>query len=199
MTASSRSSAPLQLGAFALTIDDCLSQADCDAIIAAAARKLDPSGLLGAQRENYRTSSGAWLGADDAPEAQAKLRALVVEVTGLPHENQESIQVLRYELGQEYREHQDFWHPGTDYYDEQMARGGQRAWTVMLYLNTVPGGGGTRFPRLGIDVLPATGKLLAWRNTLDGELNYDSLHAGLPVAEGVKWVAVTWVREAAFK
>jgi prolyl 4-hydroxylase len=189
---------PLRLGAFALTINGCLAQADCDAIIAAAQNKLDPSGLLGAQRENYRTSSGAWLGPNDAPEALRTLRALVIEVTGLPPENQESIQVLRYEKGQEYREHQDFWHPGTDYYDEQMARGGQRAWTVMVYLNTVPEGGGTRFPRLGIDVLPETGKLLAWRNTLDDELNYDSLHAGLPVDEGVKWVAVTWVRETAF-
>ena len=198
MSSQANASTPVMLGAFALTLNNCLSQADCDAIIAAADKKLDPSGLLGEQRENYRTSSGAWLGPDDVPDVQRQLRTLVAEVTGLPAQNQESIQILRYEVGQEYREHQDFWHPGTDYYDGQMARGGQRAWTVMVYLNAVADGGGTRFPRLGIDVLPATGKLLAWRNTLDGELNYDSMHAGLPVREGVKWVAVTWVREARF-
>jgi prolyl 4-hydroxylase len=188
----------LKLGDFAETRDDCLSDDDCAAIIAAAERKLAPSGLLGTQRESYRTSSGAWLGPDDAGSAQEKLRQLVVSITGLPREHQESIQVLRYEPGQEYRQHQDFWHPGTDYYDEQMARGGQRAWSVLVYLNDVPEGGGTRFPELGIDVLPKTGKLLAWQNTIGGELNYDSLHAGLPVVEGTKWVAVTWVREQAF-
>ena len=76
-----------------------------------------------------------------------------------------------------------------------MARGGQRAWSVLVYLNDVSAGGGTRFPILGIDVLPKTGKVLAWQNTIDGELNYDSLHAGLPVTQSTKWVAITWVRE----
>ena len=106
--------------------------------------------------------------------------------------------MLRYEVGQEYREHQDFWHPNTDYYDAQMARGGQRSWSVMVYLNTVEGGGGTGFPKLGLAVEAEEGKLLAWQNTIDGELNYDSLHAGLPVTAGRKWVAVTWVREQPF-
>jgi prolyl 4-hydroxylase len=189
---------PLKLGDFAQTRDACLTEADCAAIISAADQQLAPSGLLGPQRENYRTSSGAWLGPDDAGSAQEKLRQLVIDITGLPRENQENIQVLRYEPGQEYRQHHDFWHPGTDYYDDQMARGGQRAWSVLVYLNDVPAGGGTRFPALGIDVLPQTGKLLAWQNTVDGDLNYDSMHAGLPVIEGIKWVAVTWVREQPF-
>ncbi len=188
----------LELGSFAQTREQFLSEKDCAAIIASAEQKLAPSGLLGTQREDYRTSSGAWLGADDVPEVQQKLRQLVIDITGLPAENQENIQVLRYEPGQEYRQHQDFWHPGTDYYDAQMARGGQRAWSVLVYLNDVPEGGGTRFPNLGIDVLPKTGKVLAWQNTIDGELNYDSMHAGLPVIAGTKWVAVTWVREQAF-
>ncbi len=188
----------LELGSFAQTRDQCLSEEDCAAIITSAEEKLAPSGLLGTQREDYRTSSGAWLGADDVPEVQQKLRQLVIDITGLPAENQENIQVLRYEPGQEYRQHQDFWHPGTDYYDAQMARGGQRAWSVLVYLNDVPEGGGTRFPNLGIDVLPKTGKVLAWQNTIDGELNYDSMHAGLPVIAGTKWVAVTWVREQPF-
>ena len=188
----------LTIGEFAFTRDNAVSESDCASIIQAAQAKMAPSGLLGEQRDGYRTSSGAWLGPNDAGSAQEKLRQLVTDITGLPWEHQESIQVLRYEPGQEYKQHQDFWHPGTDYYQAQMARGGQRAWSVLVYLNDVPEGGGTRFPELGIDVLPKAGKLLAWQNTLDGELNYASLHAGLPVIEGTKWVAVTWVREQAF-
>ena len=186
------------VGPFALTLAGALSNEDCQAIIDCAGERLEQSGLLGTQRENYRTSSGAWLRPNDLPEQVGKLRGIVSDITGLPATHQESVQVLRYEVGQEYREHQDFWHPNTDYYDAQMERGGQRSWSVMVYLNTVEGGGGTGFPKLGLAVEAEEGKLLAWQNTIDGELNYDSLHAGLPVTAGRKWVAVTWVREQPF-
>ena len=185
-------------GSFAYTLDDFLTAEECRAIIDQARDQLEKSGLLGVQYDNYRTSSGTWLQRENLPDVLDKVQDLVAAITRLPAENQESVQVLRYEVGQEYKEHQDFWHPDTDYYDEQMERGGQRAWSVLIYLNEVPRGGGTAFPRVGIEVEPDRGKVLAWQNTLDGELNYDSLHAGLPVREGEKWVAVTWVREHAF-
>jgi len=186
------------VGNFALTLEHFLSPDECQALIAVARAKLQKSGLLGFQRENYRTSSGAWLAPDDLPAVIGKIRQLVCTLTGLPPENQEPVQVLHYAVGQEYLPHQDFWHPNTDYYDGQMARGGQRPWSVMIYLNDVPRGGGTAFPDVGIHVAAERGKVLAWRNTIDGTLNYESLHAGLPVEEGEKWVAVTWVRERAF-
>jgi len=189
---------PLKLGSFVVTSEAAMSKEKCESILAPAEGKLTPSGLLGEQRDEYRTSSGAWLGPDETGSAQAAMRQLVVEITGQPLEHRESSQVLRYEPGQEYRQHQDFWHPDTDYYDAQMTRGGQRAWSVLVYLNDVPAGGGTRFPILGIDVSPKTGKVLAWQKTIDGELNYDSLHAGLPVTQGTKWMAITWVREQPF-
>ena len=187
------------LGSFAFTLTDFLTPQECQSVIEQAQGQLEKSGLLSDQRDNYRSSSGTWLTRHDLPEVLKKIEKLVMGLTGLPAENQESVQVLHYEVGQEYKDHQDFWHPNTDYYDKQMNRGGQRAWSVLIYLNDVPAGGGTGFPKLGIDVSPQAGKVLAWQNTIDGELNYDSLHAGLPVEEGVKWVAVTWVREQAFR
>jgi len=186
------------LGSFALTIENFLSPEECQALMAVAGKKMQKSGLLGFQRDNYRTSSGAWLARKDLPAVTGKIRQLVCAITGLPPENQEPVQVLHYALGQAYLPHQDFWHPNTDYYAQQMARGGQRAWSVMIYLNDVPRGGGTEFPDVDIHVTAERGKVLAWRNIVDGELNYDSLHAGLPVEEGEKWVAVTWVRELPF-
>jgi prolyl 4-hydroxylase len=62
-----------------------------------------------------------------------------------------------------------------------MARGGQRIWSIMVYLNEVEEGGGTAFPELEIEVIPERGKLLAWNNVTEQGLNYDSLHIGLPV------------------
>lgn len=187
------------LGDFAFVRDHALSASDCQAVIRLARDRLTQSGLLGEQRDAYRTSSGTWLHSADEPDVLGRIQQLVVEITGLPMAYQESLQVLRYQVGEEYREHQDFWHPDTSYYDEQMARGGQRAWSVLIYLNDVPRGGGTRFPKLDIDITAEQGRMLAWKNTIAGELNYDSLHAGLPVEEGEKWVAVTWVRERPFR
>ena len=68
----------LQLGQFVQTLEAGFTTSECEAIIAAGEAKLAPSGLLGKPRENYRTSSGAWLGPNDAPAAQQKLRNLVV-------------------------------------------------------------------------------------------------------------------------
>lgn len=186
------------LGSFGFTLDDALDAQQCADIIELARYQLDHSETLGEYIEGYRTSSDTWLQQSDLPHVLGKLQSLVEEITGLPAANQESIQILRYEVGQEYKDHHDYWHPGTDYYEEQMARGGQRIWSILVYLNEVEEGGGTAFPELEIEVIPERGKLLAWKNVTEQGLNYDSLHIGLPVEQGVKWVAVTWVREQAF-
>lgn len=193
MTLQSRKIAP-----FVQTVRDLLPAEDCRRVIDLAREQLEASGLLGEQRDGYRTSSGTWLSPNDLPGVVQNISDLVCEITGLPASHQESVQVLRYLPGEEYKPHHDFWHKDTDYYEEQMSRGGQRAWSVLIYLNEVEAGGGTRFPRLRLEVRPKTGLGLAWRNLRNGEPNQDSLHAGLPVEQGEKWVAVTWVREQPF-
>jgi prolyl 4-hydroxylase len=183
---------------FIFTLPEFLSPQECQSVIDVAAGQLEKSSVLGAQKEGYRTSSSTWLYPDALPEVIARIETLVDRITGLPRENQEALQVVRYDVGEEYKTHEDFWHPDTDYYDEQMSRGGQRVWSIMIYLNTVPRGGHTRFTRLDTDIAADPGKVLAWKNTLDGELNFDSSHAGMPVEEGCKWVAIKWVRESEF-
>ncbi len=183
---------------FIFTRDDFLSAQECDAIIQQASSQLEKSTVLGSQRSGYRTSSSTWLYPDSLPGPLEKIEALVDRVTGLPRNHQEALQIVRYGVGEEYKTHEDFWHPHTDYYDEQMARGGQRAWSIMIYLNRVTRGGHTRFPRMDVDIEAIPGRVLAWKNTIDGELNFDSSHAGMPVEEGEKWVAIKWVREQPF-
>jgi prolyl 4-hydroxylase len=56
-------------------------------------------------------------------------------------ENAESMQVLRYEIGQKYDAHFDYFH------DKMLLRlGGHRVATVLMYLTDVKRGGETVFP-----------------------------------------------------
>jgi prolyl 4-hydroxylase len=56
-------------------------------------------------------------------------------------ENAESLQVLRYETGQKYDAHFDYFHDRNN-----LKRGGQRVATVLMYLTDVSKGGETVFP-----------------------------------------------------
>ena len=64
---------------------------------------------------------------------------LTVEVSR--SENAESIQVLRYEIGQKYDAHFDYFHDKNN-----VKCGGQRFVTVLMYLTDVKKGGETVFP-----------------------------------------------------
>jgi len=106
---------------------------------------------------------------------------------------------IRYQVGGQYKLHHDFFHPNTDYYEECVRRGGQRKKTALIYLNENFKGGETDFPKLNTRVTPKTGKLVVWDNLDDqGNPLKDSLHAGLPVTEGTKYIVVIWIRERSF-
>jgi hypothetical protein len=73
--------------------------------------------------------------------------------------------------------------------------------TILLYLNDVPKGGETSFPRWLngetteiLKVTPEPGKAILFYNQLpDGNYDERSEHAALPVIEGEKWLANLWV------
>ena len=75
-------------------------------------------------------------------------------------------------------------------------RPGQRTWTAMIYLNEPEDGGATRFKRIGKTIQPETGKLLAWNNLLpDGRPNPATIHQGMKVRRGTKYIITKWFRE----
>jgi prolyl 4-hydroxylase len=66
----------------------------------------------------------------------------------------------------------------------------------MIYLNAVEAGGATRFKVLGKTFQPEQGKLLCWNNRLpDGGVNPATLHHGMKVRRGVKYIITKWYRE----
>lgn len=108
----------------------------------------------------------------------------------------EPIQGQRYAPGQEFKAHTDTFNPGGADFYRFCADQGQRTWTAMLYLNQPEDGGATRFKVIGKSVQPETGKLLAWNNLLpDGLPNEATLHQGMKVRKGTKYIITKWFRQ----
>lgn len=179
------------------TIENVLNNDECLEIIQEAKKYLTKMNVLGAKNDNYRVANGTWINQPDY--LIQKIRNLIIKETGLPIENQEGFHVVNYEIGGEYKTHHDFFHPNTNYFESQISRGGQRAYSCLIYLNDNFTGGETDFPKKDIKISPQTGKMVIWSNIENGKLDHDSLHAGLPVITGEKWISVIWVRENKFK
>ncbi len=142
----------------------------------------------------FRTSETGDLSADD-PVVQAVERRLAL-FTGLDPAHGEPLQGQRYAVGQEFKGHTDYFEPQGADYATYCSVAGNRTWTVMVYLNTPDAGGATRFKAIDKIVQPETGKLVAWNNRrADGSLNPATLHQGMKVRAGTKYVITKWYRE----
>lgn len=145
---------------------------------------------------NFRTSETCDL--DGSDPVVARVDEAICALLGLPAELGEPIQGQRYAPGQEFKPHTDTFEPtGVDFF-EHCAERGNRSWTAMVYLNEPEEGGATRFKAIGKIVQPETGKLLAWNNLLaDGRPNPATLHQGMKVRRGTKYILTKWFRERA--
>jgi prolyl 4-hydroxylase len=116
-------------------------------------------------------------------------------LTGLDPRCGETLQGQRYQVGQQFKPHHDFFQTDRPYWQKERRAGGQRSWTAMIYLNEPQGGGETEFPHLGFKMMPRTGMLLIWNNMgLDGRPNLNLLHSGNPVTAGTKYIVTKWFR-----
>jgi len=178
--------------------DNFISDIICDRLIKISYKNLSEAEVLGEKIDGYRTANSCWL-YDDDYDIVKNYRQKISELVNLPIENMESLHIVSYDVGGEYKEHHDFFHPTEEYFENTISAGGQRTKTCLLYLNDSFEGGETEFINLGIKIKPKIGKLIVWDNlNEDGSLDYDSLHAGLPVIEGKKFIAVIWIRENKF-
>lgn len=174
-----------------------LSVDECNELIQMSKDKLFEATTLGENVKDYRTANNTWL--FEKTDLTDKIKNIVLEKTNLPIENQEQIHIVKYNVGGEYKEHHDFFHPNTDYFESQIQRGGQRVYSCLFYLNDDFIGGETDFPKMNCIIKPELGKLVIWKNLNDDlSINYNSLHAGLPVISGEKWICIVWVRENKF-
>jgi len=175
----------------------------CDWLIESARGRLrvaevfNPSG--GVMRDPARTNMVAMLELLEGDLVQQLVCRRIAIATGLPIHHQEPMNILRYLPGEEYKPHYDFirpWAPEAQGFAAELADMGQRAATVLIYLNEEFEGGATVFPRLNLSFRGRPGDaLIFWNVSESSEPERDSLHAGAPVVRGEKWLLSQWIRE----
>jgi len=185
-------------------IDDMLGAEECRAFIELARESMerakvsldDESGVV-----DGRTGSNTWLAYDkfDAARVFGQRVSALVEI---PLEYAEAIQVIHYGPGQKYGAHFDAYELDTDKGRRCCKYGGQRLVTCLVYLNTVEEGGGTRFPKLDVEVAPRAGRMVIFHNVDPDDYSRPhpaSLHGGEPVHSGEKWAMNIWFHQASMR
>jgi prolyl 4-hydroxylase len=125
-----------------------------------------------------------------------QLDELIAETIGIHWSYSDITQGQRYDVDQEYKAHYDYFPLGTREHQVFCQFLGQRTWTFMIYLNDVEDGGGTRFRRLEKTIMPEKGKAVIWNNlNPDGTVNPYTIHHGMKVRKGSKYVITKWFRE----
>lgn len=176
---------------------DFLSPQECDVLIATAGPLLQRSkthAVAGSEATKGRTSLTCHL-AKNTPPCPLLLKKIQL-LTNKPYGHMELPQVARYTDSQRYVEHYDGVDPHTDAGRAFCQNGGQRIATVLMYLNDVAAGGSTFFRRINFEVRPKKGAaVIFFPGFMNGELDTDALHAGLP-AQDCKFVSQVWIRES---
>ncbi|BBN81038.1 prolyl 4-hydroxylase subunit alpha [Pseudoalteromonas sp. A25] len=101
----------------------------------------------------------------------------------------------RYRDGQQYKWHCDYIIPSTPEIKQELGFFGQRIATTVLNLTDNFIGGETSFKKWQVDIKAKVGQLIQFFSIENGQLDPNSVHAGLPVTEGEKWVCTLWFRD----
>ena len=180
-------------------LDGILTEQECTDLIALAqprmkrALTVDSDGQQ--QVDHRRTSEGMFFTLNELPLI-GRIEQRLADLLGVPAEHGEGLQILHYLPGQEYEPHYDWFDPEHAGFGSITAIGGQRIASVVMYLNTPEQGGGTAFPEIGLTVTARRGSAVYF--AYEGG-DRSSLHAGLPVQCGEKWIATKWLRERPFR
>jgi prolyl 4-hydroxylase len=172
-----------------------LTPGECAGLIARIDANCRPSTIADANGDDYfRTSETCDL--DHTDPLVLALDCKMAWISGIDPAHGEPIQGQRYHVGQEFKAHTDYFEPDGADYQTYCSVAGQRTWTFMVYLNAVAAGGGTHFAALNKTFQPEGGMLLAWNNrSADGIGNPATLHHGMKVVKGSKYVITRWYRE----
>ena len=181
----------------ALLLIDFITKSEAKLLMSLADGKLTRSQVVshsgGGRVGSVRTSEGTFL--TNADTGLRVIRRRVAAIANVPVGHLERTQILRYESGQYYRLHPDFF-SGSKL--RRLGKGGQRMATVIIWLTDVTSGGETVFsnaePVLSLSPKPLSAVLFY---SLDrrGSEDKTSMHQSLPVSDdAIKWVAVFWIR-----
>lgn len=121
-----------------------------------------------------------------------RIRRRVSKLTQWSEDHMESAQVARYRVGADFAQHHDYFCPSA--HKEMIEREGQRVATVLVYLNSPDNGGATAFPDIEAEIFPQPGSALIF-SYVTSSPNSMTLHAGVPLGRGEKWIATFFLRD----
>ncbi|HYJ81310.1 MAG TPA: 2OG-Fe(II) oxygenase [Allosphingosinicella sp.] len=185
---------PLSTAPRAAVAENFLTAAECAWLRSAAEPELQPSVVVDPATGRMaphpvRTSDAAMFGVHGEDVAVNAINRRIAAASGTRPAQGEPLQVLRYRPGGEYKPH----------LDALPAEANQRILTCLVYLSDDYEGGETHFPRTGLSFRGRTGDALLFQNAAaDGRADPLSLHAGLPVTRGTKYLASRWIRSERF-
>jgi len=191
-----------------------LSPAEADHVREISEPRMERSGVVASEEDerknsktevsDIRTSYGVFLerGEDDVIK---RIEERIAKWSLLPVENGEGLQVLRYNNGQKYDAHWDYF-----FHKDGVSNGGNRFATVLMYLTDVEEGGETAFPlipapggenpgftecaRYHLAARPRKGDAILFHSIQpSGALERKSMHTACPVVKGTKWSAAKWI------
>ncbi|WP_335376921.1 2OG-Fe(II) oxygenase [Bacillus sp. JJ1122] len=172
-----------------VVLGNVLSHEECDELIRMSKDRLHRSKLAdGLEVDELRTSSCMFF-EEGENDFVARIEKRVSQIMNIPVEHGEGLQILNYQIGQEYKAHYDF------FTSKNKVVNNPRISTLVMYLNDVEEGGETYFPKLNFSVSPQKGMAVYFEYFYDDQtLNDLTLHGGAPVIVGDKWAATQWMR-----
>lgn len=150
--------------------------------------------------EGYRNSQTCWLykGTDHIIDQIIQRGA---DIAKLPFENCEDLQVVKYNSGGFFKEHNDSCFEDSENCKAFVNRGGHRVATILVSLSDKNEyeGGETRFSILDKNYKLDKGNAVIFYNLDEkGKELKNSTHGGLEIQSGEKWIANIWIRENKF-
>ena len=184
-------------------LDNFMTDAECDELCSLSKSTLTTSTVVDDKtgegiNHHARTSQGTYFSVGQNALVK-KIENRISEITGMPVNHGEGIQILNYANGGEYKPHFDYF-PDNEGGQANMQKGGQRIITIIMYLNNVITGGATIFPEINLNIYPKKGSALYFSYySTNGAVDPLTLHGGSPVIEGEKWIATKWIREQPYE
>lgn len=177
-----------------ITLDEFMTAQECEHMCRLINSSLRESTITYGEA-SFRTSKTCDLSYMNDPFV-GEIDQRIADALGISLSYSEGIQGQRYDVGQQFKAHTDYFEPNTQEYTDNCQQLGNRTWTFMIYLNETEKGGGTRFSKLEHIFYPKTGSCVVWNNRdRHGGVNGNTLHAGMPVEAGEKLIITKWFRE----
>jgi hypothetical protein len=127
------------------------------------------------------------------------VRERIAALTKLPTIAMEPPRVFHYALGEQIKPHFDRCGDEVEGYGLETGYRGDRIVTFLLYLNDDFDGGELDFPRAGFRCKGAKGDAVYFAHVdTVGKQDPLSLHAGLTITRGEKWVLSQWIHDRPF-